>query len=82
MSCCLFLLLWTAAQFAQSNTGELRLTVTDPSGLPIQGAVELVSEANQLRQNLETDPQGATALRHFRGSSKSARPFPPTTTSP
>jgi hypothetical protein len=56
---CLFVLLWAAAQFAQSNTGELRLTVTDPSGLPIQSAVELVSEANQLRQSLETDPEGA-----------------------
>src|ERR1700688_4885560 len=54
-----FVVLWTAAQFGQSNTGELRLTVTDPSGLPVQSAVELVSEANQLRQNLETDPQGA-----------------------
>ncbi|PYR32309.1 MAG: hypothetical protein DMF92_02545 [Acidobacteria bacterium] len=65
MSCCLFLLLWTAAQFGQSNTGELRLTVTDPSGLPIQGAVELVSEANQLRQNLETDTQGAAVARRL-----------------
>jgi TonB dependent receptor len=54
----LFVLLWTGAQFGQSSTGELRLTVTDPSGLPIQVAVELVSEANQLRQNLETDVQG------------------------
>ena len=65
MSCCLFLLLWTAAQFGQSNTGELRLTVTDPSGLPIQGAVELVSEANQLRQNLETDTQGTAVARRL-----------------
>ena len=46
------------AQFGQSNTGELRLTVTDQAGLPIQSAVQLVSEANQLRQDLETDPQG------------------------
>ena len=42
----LFLLLWTVVQFGQSDAGELRLTVTDPSGLPIQSAVELVSEAN------------------------------------
>ena len=59
MSCCLFLLFWTVAQFGQSDTGELRLTVTDPSGLPIQSAVvALVSEAKQLRQDLETDPHG------------------------
>ena len=65
MSHCLFLLLWAVAQFGQSDTGELRLTVTDPSGLPIQSAVELVSEANQLRQGLQTDPQGALVARRL-----------------
>jgi hypothetical protein len=65
MSHCLFLLLWTAIQFGQSDTGELRLTVTDSSGLPIQSAVELVSEANQLHQNLETDPRGALVARRL-----------------
>src|ERR1700680_4154653 len=62
---CLFVLLWTAAQFGQSNSGELRLTVTDPSGLPIQSAVELVSEANQFRQNLETDPEGTLVAKRL-----------------
>src|ERR1700704_4290934 len=61
----LFVLLWMAAQFGQSNAGELRLTVTDPSGLPIQSAVELVSEANQLRQNLETDPVGGLVAKRL-----------------
>src|SRR5436309_2333107 len=65
MSCCLFLLLWTAAQFGQSDTGELRLTVTDSSGLPIQSAVELVSEANQLREGLQTDPKGTLVRRRL-----------------
>src|ERR1700687_4731055 len=59
MCSCLLVLLWAAAPFGQSNTGELRLTVTDPAGLPIQSTVELVSEANQLRQTLETDTEGA-----------------------
>lgn len=62
---CLLLLLWTAAQFGQSQTGELRLSVSDPSGLPVQSAVELVSEANQLRQRLETDAKGTVVARRL-----------------
>jgi len=62
---CLFLLLWTGAQFGQTDTGELRLAVSDPSGLPIQSAVTLVSEANQLRQNLETEPQGTLVVKRL-----------------
>src|SRR6267143_6003184 len=62
---CIFLLLWTAAQFGQSNTGELRLTVTDPDGLPIQSGVQLLSDANQLRQTLETDPQGTLVAKRL-----------------
>jgi hypothetical protein len=65
MSHCIVILLWTAAQFGQSNTGELRLTVTDPGGLPIQSAVELVSEANQLRENLETDTHGTLVAKRL-----------------
>ena len=56
---CLFLLFLTAAQFGQSDTGDLRLTVSDVLGLRVQSAVELVSEANQVRRGVETDPQGA-----------------------
>src|SRR5229473_2919292 len=65
MCSCLFALLWVAAQFGQSNTGELRLTVTDPAGLPVQSAVELVSEANQLRQTLETDTDGTLVAKRL-----------------
>ncbi|MDR3749675.1 MAG: TonB-dependent receptor [Acidobacteriota bacterium] len=43
---------------AQSNTGELRLKVTDPSGLAAKSAVEIVSEANHFRQSLTTDDAG------------------------
>src|ERR1700716_2066657 len=63
MTRCLVFLLWTAAQFGSSNTGELRLSVTDPSGLPLQSAVELVSEANQLVKTLETDPQATLSAK-------------------
>ena len=52
------LLVLCLIQFAQANTGELRLTVTDASGLPLKSAVELVSEANQFRQQFDTDELG------------------------
>jgi hypothetical protein len=44
--------------FGQSNTGELRLSVTDPSGLGVKSSVELVCEANQFQGNYETDDSG------------------------
>jgi hypothetical protein len=51
-------LLWTLPALAQSFTGELRLTVTDPSGLGVKSTVELISEANQYHDTLTTDEQG------------------------
>jgi hypothetical protein len=45
----------TAALLAQSETGELRLKVTDPAGLGVQSSVEIISEENQVRQSLTTD---------------------------
>ncbi|MFZ0814292.1 MAG: TonB-dependent receptor [Candidatus Sulfotelmatobacter sp.] len=51
-------LLWTLPMFAQSFTGELRLTVTDPSGSGVKSSVGLISEANQYRSTLTTDDQG------------------------
>ncbi len=43
---------------AQGNIGELRLTVTDPSGSGVKSTVELVSEANQYRYTFTTDEHG------------------------
>jgi hypothetical protein len=51
-------LLWALPMFGQSFTGELRLTVTDPTGLGVKSTVELISEANQYRSTLTTDDQG------------------------
>lgn len=51
-------LLWAFPSLAQSNTGELRLTVTDPSGLGLKSAVQLVSEASQYRYTFTTDDHG------------------------
>ena len=61
----IFLLFCIAIQFGQSNTGELRLTVNDPGGLPIQSTVRLVSEANQLRQELQTSATGTLVAKRL-----------------
>ncbi|MGA2984128.1 MAG: TonB-dependent receptor [Terriglobia bacterium] len=45
--------------FGQSNRGELRLRVTDPSGLGVKTTVHIISEANQYRKALATSDQGA-----------------------
>src|SRR5213592_1105172 len=50
MASCVLALLLAFGQFGQSNTGELRITVTDSSGLPLPGPVEVVSDANEFRQ--------------------------------
>jgi len=50
--------LWVLPLCAQSNTGELRIKVTDPAGLGVKSSVQLVSEANQIRKTLLTDDAG------------------------
>lgn len=56
-------LLLALGQFGQSNTGELRITVADSSGLPLPGPVDVVSEGNDYRQRADTDPAGLLVLR-------------------
>src|SRR5580692_6424735 len=51
-------LLWPLLVLAQSTTGELRLTVTDPAGLGLKSMVELVSQGNEYRHTFTTDDQG------------------------
>lgn len=58
-------LLLAAVQFGQSNTGELRVFVTDSTGLGVQSNVELVSESNQVRQTFETGPEGTLVARRL-----------------
>jgi hypothetical protein len=52
------ILVWAFPVLAQSNTGELRLTVTDPSGHAVRSQVQLVSEASQYRYTFTSDDQG------------------------
>jgi outer membrane cobalamin receptor len=47
-----------AAQFVQSGTGELRVRVLDSGGLPVQCTITLVSEANDVFQQLDTGSDG------------------------
>lgn len=58
-------LLCCIAGLAQSNTGELRLKVVDPSGLGVQSQVELVSEASQYRNLFNTDETGFLIARRL-----------------
>ena len=50
---------------AQTNSGELRIRVTDPSGLAVKTPIQIVSEAIQYRRILSTDDQGMLTLEHL-----------------
>ena len=51
--------------FAQNNSGELRLRVTDPSGVAVRAPIQVISEANEYRRTLNTDDQGSLILQHL-----------------
>jgi hypothetical protein len=56
----LFLFFLTAFSLeAQSNSGELRLKVADPSGLGLRATIQITSAANQYRNALATNDQGS-----------------------
>lgn len=56
--CIPLLFLLACPVFSQSNSGELRLHVADPSGRHIQATIHLLSQANQYSTDLETDNHG------------------------
>ena len=51
-------LLWAIPMLSQSTTGELRLTVTDPTGSGLKSTVDLVSQGNEYRNTFTSDDQG------------------------
>ncbi len=53
-----FIALIPALLMAQANMGELRLTLTDESGLPVQGTAQLVSQSNEYSHTFATNSQG------------------------
>lgn len=57
------LLFSSLALLAQSNVGELRLTVTDPAGLPVKATVELSSDSAAFRRAYQTDEAGILSAR-------------------
>ena len=60
----LFLLLALPA-FAQVNTGELHLKVTDPSGSAVQTPVKITSEGNQYAAAFTTDAAGLLTVKEL-----------------
>ncbi|MGB8770317.1 MAG: TonB-dependent receptor [Candidatus Korobacteraceae bacterium] len=50
---------------AQSNRGELRLTVKDPAGLGVKTTVQITSEANQYRNSLATTEEGTLRVQRL-----------------
>lgn len=61
----LVVLLSCLPAIAQSNEGELRLKVTDPTGLGVQCSVVLASEANQFHQEYSTGANGNLLARRL-----------------
>jgi hypothetical protein len=61
----ILVLMFTSSALCHGNNGEVRLKVVDPSGLGVKAAVQIVSEANQYRNILSTNEQGALDLQHL-----------------
>ena len=60
---CLICIVLALSAFGQANRGELRLSVTDPSGLAVKTSVRIVSEANAYHNLLDTDDEGKLIAR-------------------
>ena len=59
------LLLLALPLVAQTNSGELRLKVTDPRGFGLKTDVELTSEANEFHDTFSTDDAGVLIARRL-----------------
>ncbi len=51
--------------FCQTNSGQLNVKVTDPSGLGLKATVRIASDANQYRIALSTNDQGALIVQRL-----------------
>lgn len=61
----LIFLLSASALVGQTNSGELHLKVTDPSGIGVKAAVQLTSEANQYSNSLTTNNNGRLVVQNL-----------------
>ena len=50
---------------AQSNSGDLRLKVTDPSGAAVRTALTVTSDVNNLRETYSTDDSGSVTIKRL-----------------
>ena len=50
---------------AQSNTGDLRLRVTDPSGAGVPASLTVTSDANNFRETYSTDDSGSVTVKRL-----------------
>jgi len=57
--------LLVVAQFSQSSTGELHLTITDAGQLPLAAAVEIVSAVNQIHEQISADAAGQAVAKQL-----------------
>jgi hypothetical protein len=58
MRCAALIFLTALPLLSQSNSGELRLRVTDPTGLGAKATIQIVSGANQYRHTFVTSDHG------------------------
>jgi hypothetical protein len=64
--CAFMLAIWLGAgQFTQASTGELHLTITDAGQLPLIAIVELVSDVNQVHEQLASDSTGVVVAKRL-----------------
>jgi outer membrane cobalamin receptor len=63
--CILLFVLIAVSAVGQSNTGELRLRVSDPSGLGIRTSIIVLSEANQFHETLSSDDSGSATVKRL-----------------
>jgi outer membrane cobalamin receptor len=61
----LALLLCAVPLLAQTEAGELRIAVTDPTGLPLPASVDLTSEINQFRRGYQCGPDGKVSAKRL-----------------
>src|SRR4051794_33247498 len=54
-----------AGQFGQSSSGELRITVRDSGGLAVQCRVTVVSEANDVSEQLDSGADGLSVVKRL-----------------
>lgn len=60
-----FLMCFVLPLFGQSNSGELRLKVTDPAGFGTKTSVQIASQANQYHNTLDTSDQGSLIVQRL-----------------